>query len=265
VQSASERFPCWNPVLFQPSEGPLLLFYKVGPTPRDWWGMQIASTDAGKSWYEPKRLPDGILGPVKNKPIQLSGGVIVSSSSTEHDGWRVHFERSVDGGQTWAAPPPVNDGRKISAIQPSILIHNNERLQAIGRTRNRKLFQVWSNDGGRTWGEMSLTSLPNPSAGTDALTLADGRHLLVYNHSAEDRSPLNVAVSRDGEQWQAAVVLEDEPGAEFSYPAVIQTSDGLVHVTYTWNRERIKHVVLDPEKLKTVPIIDGAWPADSGS
>ena len=70
---------------------------------------------------------------------------------------------------------------------------------------------------------------------------------------------LNVALSRDGRTWEAAAVLEQGPG-EFSYPAVIQAADGLVHVTYTWKRERIKHVVLDPAKLKSTPIHDGAWP-----
>jgi predicted neuraminidase len=90
--------------------------------------------------------------------------------------------------------------------------------------------------------------------------LADGRALLVYNHTARGRSPLNVAVSEGANLWKAALVLENEPGGEFSYPAVIQTSDGLVHVTYTWKRQRIKHVVLDPSRLQLRPIRDGQWP-----
>jgi predicted neuraminidase len=91
--------------------------------------------------------------------------------------------------------------------------------------------------------------------------LADGRHLLVYNHTARGRSPLNIAVSSNGRDWQAAAVLESQPG-EYSYPAVIQTSDQLVHVTYTWKRQRIKHVVLDPKQLKSVPIVDSKWPEE---
>jgi predicted neuraminidase len=96
---------------------------------------------------------------------------------------------------------------------------------------------------------MTLTSLPNPNSGTDAITLKDGRQLLVYNHTARGRTPLNVAISEDdGKTWKAAAILEAEPG-EYSYPAVIQTTDGRVHITYTWKRERVKHVVLDPKKL----------------
>ena len=249
VQSPTNRFPCWNPVLFQPRPGPLLLFYKVGPSPGSWWGMLMTSADGGQTWSKPSRLPQGIVGPIKDKPVQLASGDILCPSSSEHNGWRVHFERTPDLGQTWQATGPVNDGKEISAIQPSILFHPGNRLQAVGRTRQGAIFQIWSADGGATWGKMSLTSLPNPNSGIDAVTLRDGRQLLVYNHTAKGRSPLNVAVSRDGEQWQTALTLEDQPGKEFSYPAVIQTSDGMVHITYTWKRERIKHAVVDPEKL----------------
>ena len=106
---------------------------------------------------------------------------------------------------------------------------------------------------------MTLTPLPNPNSGIDAVTLSDGLQLLVYNHTPRGRSPLNVAVSRDGKNWQAAAVLEDQPG-EYSYPAVIQTPDGLVHVTYTWKRQRVRHVVLDPAKFELRPIDNGRWP-----
>ena len=260
VESPAKRYPCWNPVLFQPKTGPLMLFYKVGPSPSKWWGMLMTSEDSGKSWSKPRRLPEGILGPIKNKPVQLSNGEILCGTSTEHAGWRVHFERSSDLGQTWQATPPVNDGKKIEAIQPSILFNGGGRLEALGRTQQGKIFQIWSEDEGRTWGQMTLTSLPNPNAGTDAVTLRDGHHLLVYNHTAKGRSPLNVAVSAGGKTWQAALVLEDEPGMEFSYPAVIQTSDGLVHITYTWKRQRVKHAVLAPAKLELLPMGDGNWP-----
>jgi alpha-L-rhamnosidase len=96
------------------------------------------------------------------------------------------------------------------------------------------------------------------------VTLRDGRQLLVYNHNRNNkgRNPLNVAVSEDGKIWQAALVLEDNPTAPngFAYPAVIQTSDGLVHITYTWKRERIKHAVLNPGKLKLQRMPGGEWP-----
>jgi alpha-L-rhamnosidase len=230
--------------------------------------MLMSSDDNGLTWSKPRRLPDGILGPIKNKPVQLEDDSLLCPSSSEGGGWRVHFEITDDLGETWTRSPPVNDPSEIGAIQPSILNHGSGRLQAVGRTRNSGVFQAWSEDNGATWGKMTRTGLPNPSSGTDAVTLNDGRHLLVYNHSPDYkvRSPLNVAVSSDGKQWNAALVLENDPSAPsgFSYPAVIQARDGLVHVTYTWRRERIRHVVIDPTKLNGIPILDGLWPRMSG-
>ncbi len=253
------RHPCWNPVLFQPASGPLMLFYKVGPTPSSWWGMLMTSDDGGSTWSLPRRLPEQIDGPVKNKPIQLPSGEILCGSSTEHDGWRAHFEITADLGRTWKRVGPVNDGKEFSAIQPSILSLGDERLLAVGRTRQGKVFQIASNDSGKTWGKMEASQLPNPNSGTDAVTLKDGRHLIVYNHTAKGRSPLNVAVSNDGKHWQAAAVLENEPG-EYSYPAIVQTKDGLVHITYTWKREKIRHTVLDPALIHAKDFVDGKWP-----
>ncbi len=249
VQRDGPRLPCWNPVLFQPNTGPLRLFYKVGPSPSTWWGMERTSSDGGQTWSDATQLPNGFLGPIKNKPVELPNGDLLCPTSTESDaGWRVHFERRTPAG-VWTATPPLNDGHEISAIQPSILFLSGDRLRAVGRTKQGRLFEITSEDLGATWGKMSLLDVPNPNSGTDAVTLRDRRHLLVYNHTPKGRTPLNVALSSDGVAWQPALVLESEPG-EYSYPAVIQTRDGLVHLTYTWKRQRVRHVVLDPAALK---------------
>jgi predicted neuraminidase len=247
-QSDGTRHPCWNPVLFQPSkpESPLLLFYKVGPSPSKWWGMRTASTDGGKTWSKPERLPDGILGPVKNKPIELPDGTLLCGSSTEHDGWRVHMERTSDG-TTWTKTEPLNDGKTFGAIQPTILKHA-DGLQILCRSQQKAIVESWSTDGGKTWSELARTTLPNNNSGLDAVTLKDGRSLLVYNHTTSGRSPLNLSSTRDGKTWERVLVFENQPG-EYSYPAIIQAADGKVHAAYTYQRKRIKHVVIDPGKL----------------
>jgi uncharacterized protein (TIGR02246 family) len=275
VESPEKRYPTWNPALYQMKSGvesgskagPLLLFYKVGPSPSEWWGMIMTSEDGGKTWSKPRRLPDGIAGPIKNKPVEIGDGALLCPSSTEDNGWRVHFEYTADLGKTWRRTDAINDGKEFGVIQPTVFLHKGGRLQALMRSRQGKIVESWSDDNGKTWGKLSATVLPNPNSGIDGVTLKDGRHLLVYNHVVTQsgkwggRAPLNVAVSEDGKTWKAALALETgPPEAEYSYPAVIQTGDGLVHVTYTWNRKKVKHVVIDPLKLSLREMKDGRWP-----
>ena len=275
VQDAAKRYPTWNPVLFQPKQGPLLLFYKVGPSPREWWGMVMTSADDGRTWSAPRRLPDGILGPIKNKPVQLADGTIVAGSSTEaadSDAWRVHVEISRDAGGTWEKVAVAPGG--FNAIQPGILQHADGKLQLLCRSKEMQVPTTWSSDGGRTWSPLAKSDLFAVNSGLDAVTLNDGRHLLVYNYrdrpggvpdnyrpdtlvgikdapsGQRARWPLVVSVSRDGVAWTRALTLESEPITHgYAYPAIVQTRDGKVHVTYTFNREKIKHVVIDPAGL----------------
>ena len=252
-QPGGARHPCWNPVLFQPSKGPLVLFYKVGPSPSAWWALARTSADGGRSWSDAVRLPQGFLGPIRAKPVELAGGDVLAGSSTEDAGWVVHMERwtppDLASSAAWRKTGPLNDPSELEAIQPTILVHSPARLQALCRSRQQAVTELWSTDGGATWSRMTRTALPNPSAGIDALRLADGRFLLVYNPTTSGRDRLEVAVSKDGTAWRRAAGREASPG-EHSYPAAIQACDGRVHVTYTWKRERIKHVVLDPAAIE---------------
>ena len=249
------RYPCWTPVLAPWPDGSLRLFYKVGPSPATWWGMVSESRDGGRSWSPGRRLPEGIIGPAKNKPVWLPDGTVISPSSTESPDsvsrWRIHFELSSDSGRSWtrAAPPELPNRVEPQAIQPTILLHQNGALQAMGRTRSGFIFESWSLNRGKSWGPVTLTKFPNPNSGIDAVTLSDGRQLLVYNHSPRGRSQHFVAISNDGRDWRSALELETEWG-EYSYPAVIQARDGTVHITYTWNRNHIMYVALDPRALE---------------
>ncbi len=256
--SGRRRYPCWNPVLFQPKGGPLRLYYKVGPSPSRWWGMQTLSNDCGRTWAEPVPLGRGILGPIKNKPVELTDGSWLSSSSCERAGWKLHVERSTDEGRTWHRGRALNDGREFAAIQPCVLRHPDGRLQLLARTRQGAIATCWSSDG-HHWSALTATTLPNPDSGIDAVTIADGTHVLVYNHAQSARSPLNLVVSTDGMEWQALCVLEDGPG-EFSYPAIIAAADGRLHLTWTWNRRRIRYACLSPDEFAPVRIDSGHWP-----
>lgn len=256
----------YNPVLYQYPDGELLLFYKLGKNVQDWSGYLIRSTDDGETWSKPEELPKGFLGPIKNKPI-LIGDTLLCPSSTENDGWQVHIEYTTDKGKTWNKTNNVNS-KPWNIIQPSILTHKDGKLQLVCRSQDEHIISSFSYDGGVTWGDPFALYLPNNNSGTDAVTLADGRHLLVYNHVKTKqssyidlmRTPLNIALSDDGITWKASLILENSPINEYSYPSVIQGKDGFVHVVYTWRRENIKYVKIDPSQLDSYSMIGEKWP-----
>ncbi|MDA3879542.1 MAG: exo-alpha-sialidase [Prolixibacteraceae bacterium] len=265
----------FNPVLVKLKGGDIQIYF-VSPGIDD--GQVITSNDNGHTWSKMKMLPNGFVGPIVNKPVYLEDGTIIAGASLQGEpGKRIHVERTTDNAKTWTKTKALNDpvNSKYKIIQPTILVHSQKLLQILARPNQQgsdtKLAQTWSEDGGLTWSPVTDTNLPNNNSAIDAVTLNDGRHLLVYNHSTrldtvcgrKGRGILTVAVTNDGINWQAAAVLEYRTGqVQYSYPAVIQTQDGLVHITYSWHRKRIKHVVLDPKKLKTYPIVDGEWPKD---
>jgi alpha-L-rhamnosidase len=252
----------WNPVLFQQKDGPLFLFYKIGKDPKNWKGMFKVSSDGGKIWGASNRLPDGILGPVKNKPIELDNGLILFPSSTQlSNKWKVFIEAISPKSPSdllvknnWSIAGPLND-QTMSVIQPALLDLGDGNILLLCRSRQFNLFlpqtimQARSADFGRTWSKLGSSGLPNPNSGIDAVVLKDGRCLLVYNPTRLFRTNLDVTVSKDqGKTWRHLLRLENRLG-EYSYPSIIQSSDGMIHIVYTWQRRKIRHVVIDPGKI----------------
>ena len=242
----------WNPVLFRGRDNRIWLFYKLGFSPKSWAGAYETSDDNGRTWTKATRLPAGLLGPIKNKPIRLANGAIVAGTSVERFlDWTSWVERSTDEGKTWTRYGPITIPEEaFGLIQPTLVELTPDHLRAFLRSRQGFIYRADSENGGRTWGPARPTSLPNPNSGIDCVRLDDGRILLVYNDSTRERSPLSVVLSSDGgETWKTFVQLETGPG-EFSYPAVIQSFNGDVHITYTWMRKRIKHAVIPKAVLK---------------
>jgi predicted neuraminidase len=251
VQNKNVQYPCWNPVLFQMPQGELILFYKVGPKPSEWWGMLKRSKDAGLTWSAAEKLPKGILGPVKNKPLLLADGTLLCPSSSEDTGDRLHFEMTKDGGRTWKKTKALNDGKTFSAIQPSVIFLQDGRMKLLCRSNTGFIMEAYSSDQGNTWTPLKKTNLKNPNSGSDAITLKSGLHVLVHNplgnrpkETEGEREILAVSTSKDGTHWTKMGELENTPLKEFSYPAIIQTRDGRIHITYTWKREKIKHAFI---------------------
>ena len=265
---------CWNPVLTEMPNGELWLFYKVGKSVADWTGWLTKSKDGGRTWSKGEKLPDGFLGPIKNKPLLLNDKLICGSS-TEDNGWRFHVEiydlktkewqyvgpvESTQAYRTDMMPTPAEmqdpnyipvEGTKrpIDCIQPSFLQLKDGRLQVLMRTRNGKIATSYSSDEGQTWEPVTLTDVPNNQSGTDAVTLRDGRHVLIYNNfetlpgtKKGPRTPLSLAVSDDdGKTWRHVLTLEDSPVGQYSYPSIIEGRDGTLHMVYTWRRKRVAY------------------------
>ncbi len=244
----------YNPVLFRTRDGVLWLSYKFGRSPSSWTGALRSSADEGATWSPIRHLPAGLYGPIKNKPLILDDGVVVAGTSVESfNAWACWVERSTDNCGSWTRYGPITfPDEPNGIIQPTIFPIGGGKLRMLVRSTQRigRICYSDSSDGGKTWTDARVTSLPNPNSGIDAVALKDGRIVLVYNHSERGRTPLNVSVSRDGgTTWSMFESLESAPG-EFSYPAVIQASNGDVHITYTWNRVKIKHAVIS---LKDIP------------
>ena len=268
VELAREKnIATYNPVLFHTKDGKLWLYYKFGPHPTSWTAARRWSTDEGKTWSRIQHLPAGLYGPIRAKPLLLADGTVVSGTSVEsYRSWACWVERSTDNGETFAKFGPISVPRQLSKpaprtaepdeapdssdsdkpmgiIQPSVVLLGGHRLRMYTRSTAQigRICVADSNDDGIHWSQARPIDLPNPNSGIDALRLRDGRVVLVYNHTNIGRTPLNIAVSRDGEHFKMFRVLEDEPG-EYSYPALIQGADGTLHITYTWNRKKIRYV-----------------------
>ena len=243
----------WNPVLFHTKDGRLWLYYKFGPNPETWSGARLYSTDDGKTWSAPEHLPAGLLGPIKDKPLVLPDGTIVSGTSVEsYTSWAVWIDSSTDNGKTWtkfgpitvsSSPPksstPTHEEHGI--IQPTVVSLGKKHLRLYARSTSDigRICAADSFDNGVTWTQAHTLDLPNPNSGIDAVGLRDGRVVLIYNDTTKGRTPLNLAISSDGEHFKMLSILEDEPG-EYSYPAIIQGKKGDLLMTWTWNRKRIR-------------------------
>jgi predicted neuraminidase len=263
------REPHWNPVLARGAGGEVRLYFRVGPRVASWRTWATTSLDEGMTWSAPMPLAasDPVApGPVKNKPLVLADGTWLAGNSVEADGdWRVLVDRSSDSGRTWSHGAYLDNDDKggavmasgagtgvlhlagvqdftgCGAIQPALWESGGGRVHLLARSSAGALYRSDSEDGGRTWGPLRRTDIPNNNSGIDVCRLADGTLVLVHNPVAENwgvRTPLRISLSFDnGETWPNSRDLEEEAG-EYSYPAVVATSRGMA-IAYTWRRERI--------------------------
>lgn len=253
----------WNPVLYTLPSQEIVLFYRCGESPRNWVSVMRVSKNEGKSWSNPIILPAGITGPVRNKPLYLKNerrmvcpsSIELGEESTEYKSSAAWVDVTDDLGKTWHKYGPITfTHSSFGLIEPTIVLSPDKTLLMLMRDRSAELNQkgfIWfseSKDLGKTWTHATKTNLPNPDSAVDAISLSSGAYLLAYNHSNIERSPLSLAISKDGKEWIPLFNLENGVG-EYSFPAIIQAQNGEIHIVYSYAKgnnslRRIKHVVL---------------------
>lgn len=207
--------------------------------------MQRTSTDQGVTWSDDRPMFAEELWCVpRNPPARLDDGTLVlpvEGNQGKVEGSR--FLTLAPGSDTWQS-----GGFTAGGSQPAVVQRRDKSLLALMR-HSRNITQIESRDAGRTWTDAVATPLKNPDSGITMTRLANGHLVLVYNDSQTSRTPLSIVRSLDeGQTWEKPLQLESNPG-EYSYPCIIQTADGKIHVSYTYRRYAIKHVELNEDWL----------------
>jgi len=241
-----------NPVLWTGPEGKLWLFY-VTIMKDNWDEAQMfykTSNDRGKTWTEPVALYEELGWMTRNKPLELRDGGVLLPVYNE-----ILFDSaflfSPDGGKNWKQSKRIRTPG--GCIQPSAVELPDGKLITGMRTGSDNGLLWWSTseNRGRSWTKPYTTDVRNPGSGADMVMLQSGNIALAFNDSSVSRNPINVAVSTDGgKTWPFNRDLEPGQDGSFSYPAIIQSSNGLIHITYTYRRESIKHVAVSEEWVK---------------
>ncbi len=203
------------------------------------------STDQGVTWSEDRPMFDEELWCVpRNPPIVLADKTLllpVEGLQGKVEG--SHFLRLPSDTSTWQRAGFTDGGS-----QPAVVQRCDNSILALLR-HARHITQVESSDGGLTWNRAVDTPLENPDSGITMTRLTNGHLVLVYNDSQTSRTPLSITRSIDeGRTWEKPLRLESNPG-EYSYPSIIQSTDGRLHLTYTYRRYAIKHVELNEDWL----------------
>lgn len=239
-----------NAVLLSGESGSLRLLFDTIAMGR-WSGSQLNSSlswDGGVTWAAPERLT---LSPffnfselVRNRPVSLRSGEWCVPIYQEFLGKFPELlwlkERS---GKLIAEKTRIAGG--CISFQPSLIPTGDASAVVLLRdyTHARKIFLSRTEDAGHTWNARVATALPNPDAGISGFKLTDGRLIVAFNNSAKDRSNLALAFSDDqGKSWKELATLESQSGSTFSYPYLMRSSDGLIHMAYTWKSKAIKIV-----------------------
>jgi predicted neuraminidase len=264
-----------NPRVFLGPDSALWLLVGINYGPKwcsgDTYLFLKRSFDFGRTWCDLELFWEekGLLG--KNKPLHLPGGIWLIPVERERE-WSAAFLRSQDDGTTWEVVGDLGREARAHLIQPAVVALADGRLMCYMRSQEQYIFVSYSYDMGKRWTRPEPTPLPNNNSGIDMERLRSGNLVLAFNPTRSvpglaklhegwpeempigfavwgPRTPLVIALSEDeGKTWPYQLTLEEGPG-EFSYPAIVQDDQEIIHIAYTYNRKAICHVQITEEEL----------------
>lgn len=264
------EFSLGNPVLFLAPDQNLWLFYLVMHGQK--WNTctlhSLKSEDFGHTWEQGSDFKDSLGWTIRTNPIVMDNGEILFPLCDESKRYSF-FMTSNDLCQSWQI-----QGNIISEpfnLQPAVIQSSTHELLALMRTGGKggHCWKSTSNDFGRSWSPAVPGPFKNPNSALAMIKLASGNLIAVYNDSDQwiYRTPLVISLSEDeGETWPYTRILENQKGEftystgktdnwssiEFSYPAIVQSQDDLIHIVYTNDsRRNIKHIQINEAWIKS--------------
>jgi len=249
-----------NPVLHVDNKNRVWVFF-VTVSVGGWSGSSlnyIISEDQGKHWSTTKRLNTSpffnVSTLVKGQPFNFHDGSIGLPVYHELMGKFGELLR-IDNKGSILSKYRISFGRK--SLQPSIAVLDEKNALVLMRYTGaspRRILAATTRDGGITWSDAKKLSLPNPNSGL-MVRNADNTLLLVFNNTEHGRHILSLATSHDkGRHWKVIHDFEHssaESKDRFSYPYFIRSGNGNYHLTYTWKKHRIKHVIFNDSWIKS--------------
>jgi predicted neuraminidase len=234
-------------VLYTGQDGRIWFFYLVmyGGTWDDCKVHCRISGDAGKTWGEEMTIINRKGFAIRNRPITLKNGTFLLPAANEMFYTPLFILTRNDFRTIKKTGTNLRDEGGLD--QPAVVQLSDDSVLAFFRSTQVKgiIMKSVSTDGGLVWSNPEPTEFPNPEAALSLERLRNGNLVLAYNDSPRSRYPLTVAMSADdGKTWPWKRDIETDP-FEFSYPCVIQSSDGLIHVSYTYKRNNIKYATFN--------------------